>query len=135
MINPIIISLVFLSVGFSQKEYDITNIIERDDVYVMKFSDEIVNGEVFQMIDDMKIPLGKMKNGKKDGLWTSWFKSGQKHIEETFKDGGKDGLFTLWHSNRQKKIEGTFKDGAHQVRDTIKYDFVCGGVQRRWLSE
>ena len=161
MINHIIISLLILLVGCStsQKEYDINNINYRYDGYIKKFSDEKVNGKVFQMIDDIQVPLGKMKNGTKDGLWTSWFKSGQKHIEETFKDGEKDGLFTLWHSNRQKKIEGTFKDGeqnglwtywdkngqmmyygtfkdgAHQVRDTIKYDFVCGGVQRRWLSE
>ena len=38
-----------------------------------KFSDEIVNGNVYQMSDDIIIPLGKMKNGKKDGLWTKWY--------------------------------------------------------------
>ena len=38
-----------------------------------KFSDEIVNGNVYQMSDDIIIPLGKMMNGKKDGLWTKWY--------------------------------------------------------------
>ena len=37
MINPIIISLVFLSVGFSQKEYDINNINYRYDGYELDF--------------------------------------------------------------------------------------------------
>ena len=73
MKNHLIISLLFLSVGLSQQEYDINQIVERNDVYVKKFSDEIVNGNVYQMSDDIIIPLGKMKNGKKDGLWTKWY--------------------------------------------------------------
>ena len=89
MKNHIIISLLILLIGCStsQKEYDINNITERNGVYVKKFSDEKVNGKVFQMVDDMKVPLGKMKNGKKDGLWTSWYENGQKKEEVTFKDG------------------------------------------------
>ena len=67
MKNHIIISLLFLSVGFSQKEYDINHIVEQNGVYIKKFSDEIVNGKVFQMFGDMKVPLGKMKDGKKEG--------------------------------------------------------------------
>jgi len=70
-----------------------------------------VNGEVFQVVDDMKVPIGKMKNGKKDGLWTSWYENGQKESEETFKDGKRDGLWTWWYENGQKKEEVTFKDG------------------------
>ena len=156
MKNHIIISLLILSVGCStfQKEYDINNITERNGVYVKKFSDEKVNGKVFQMVDDMKVPLGKMKNGKKDGLWTGWDDNGQKKSEGTFKDGKWDGLWTLWYDNGQKMYNGTFKNGELlsyiaylengtigwdtekiNVIDTIKYDWVCGGVQRRWLSD
>ena len=61
----LIISLLFLSVGFCQQEYDINQIIERNDVYVKKFSDEIVNGKVFQMFGDIKVDLGYIKNGGK----------------------------------------------------------------------
>ena len=89
MKNHIIISLLILSVGCStfQKEFDINNITERNGVYVKKFSDEKVNGKVFQMVDDMKVPLGKMKNGKKEGKWTFWWKNGQKGYEGTWKNG------------------------------------------------
>ena len=155
MINHIIISLLILLVGCStsQKEYDINNINYRYDGYIKKFSDEKVNGKVFQMIDDIQVPLGKMKNGKKDGLWTGWDDNGQKRSKGTYKDGKMDGLWTLWYDNGQKMYNGTFKNGEllsyiaylengtiggtdkMNVIDTIKYDFVCGGVQRRWLSE
>ena len=86
MKNHIIISLLILLVGCStsQKEYDINHIVKLNGVYVKEISDEIVNGEVFQVVDDMKVPIGKMKNGKKDGLWTSWYENGQKESEETF---------------------------------------------------
>jgi hypothetical protein len=68
----LIISLLFLSVGFCQQEYDINQIVERNDVYVKKFSDEIVNGKVFQMFGDIKVDLGYIKNGEKERLWTWW---------------------------------------------------------------
>jgi len=79
--------LLFISVGFCQKEYDIDHIIKQDGVYIKKFSDEKVNGKVFQMFGDMKVPLGKMKDGKKEGKWISWYPNGQKRLEETWKDG------------------------------------------------
>ena len=87
MKNHLIISLLFLSVGFSQQEYDINHITEQNGVYIKKFSDEIVNGKVFQMVDSIKVPLGKMKDGKKNGKWTRWYNNGQKWKEGTFKDG------------------------------------------------
>ena len=48
------------------KEYNIENIYERasDKVYIKKFSDEVVNGNVYKMFGDQKAVLGKMVNGK-----------------------------------------------------------------------
>ena len=154
MINRITPLLLFIGLAWGQKEYNINHIVEQDSVYKKKFSDKIVNGNVYQMSDDIKVPLGKMKNGKKDGLWTGWGDNGQKKSEGTFKDGKWDGLWTLWYDNGQKMYDGTFKNGELlsyiaylengtigwdtekiNVIDTIKYDWVCGGVQRRWLSE
>ena len=93
----IISLLLFLSVGFSQKEYNINHILKRDGVYIKKFSDEIVNGKVFQMFGDNKVPLGMVTNGKINGKWTSWYKNGQKDREVHYKDGKEDGLHTSWY--------------------------------------
>jgi len=46
--------------AWGQKEYNINHIIEQDSVYKKKFSDEIVNGRVYQMFDDLKVTLGKI---------------------------------------------------------------------------
>ena len=110
--------LLIVGCSTSQKEYDINHIVKLNGVYVKEISDEIVNGEVFQVVDDMKVPIGKMKNGKKDGLWTSWYEIGQKESEETFKDGKRDGLWTRWYKNGQKYSEGTYKDGKEDGLQT-----------------
>jgi hypothetical protein len=53
---------------------------------------------------------GTFKDGKQDGLWTSWDENGQKEREGTRKDGKLEGLDTTWHDNGEKKWEGTYKD-------------------------
>jgi len=103
MKNHIIISLLFLSVGLSQKEYDINHIVLQNGVYIKKFSDEIVNGKVFQMGGDMKVPLGKMKDGKKEGKWMVWYDNGTKQEEQNYKDGKKNGLTTKWTENGRRR--------------------------------
>ena len=65
--------LLLIGLAWGQKDYNINQLIEQGGIYMEKFSDEIVNGNVYQMSDDIIIPLGKMKNGKKDGLWTKWY--------------------------------------------------------------
>ena len=50
------------------------------------------------------------KDGKYDGLWTFWYKNGQKKIEETYKDGKQDGLSTRWYEDGQMMSE-KIKDG------------------------
>ena len=48
---------------------------------------------------------------ERDGLYTNWYKNGQKRDELTYKDGKFDGLYTNWYENGQKRFEGTYKDG------------------------
>ena len=110
MKNQLIISLLIFSVGFSQKEYDINHVLEKKGVYIKKFSDEEVNGSVYQMFGDIKMDLGYIKNGKKEGLWTKWYDNGQKGIEGTYKDGLEFGLWTYFYENGQKQIEGIYTD-------------------------
>ena len=111
VMKKILVIILFLSAGYSQKEYNIKHIVEQSGVYKKKFSDEIVNGKVFLMYGDMKVSLGKMKNGKKDGKWKYWRENGLKWEEGIYKDGKEDGLWTTWYVNGQKEREATFKYG------------------------
>ena len=141
MKNHIIISLLFLSVGLSQQEYDFMNLIEMDNgLWTEKFSDEPISGKVYGGFGEVKplkkVYIGNLLNGKKEGNWktyyhstgkkkydenykdgkldrlrTKWYENGQKESEETYKNGKEDGVYTIWYENGQKQIEGTFKDG------------------------
>mgnify|MGYP000223978526 CR=1 FL=1 len=152
MKNHIIISLLFLSVGLSQQEYDFMNLIEMDNgLWTEKFSDEPISGKVYGGFGEVKplkkVYIGNLLNGKKEGRWksyyhstgkkkydlnfkdgkpdginTEWYENGQKTYEGTHKDGKQDGLWTEWYDNGQKKYEGTFKDGKRDGKCTGWYE-------------
>ena len=126
--------LLFIGLAWGQKEYNINHIFEQDSIYKKKFSDEIVNGSIYQVIDDMKVLIGKIKNGKKEGLWTEWYPNkrkleetykhgildgsvslyyvtGQKEWRHTYNSGQFEGLWTYWYENGQREMEGFYKDG------------------------
>ena len=86
----LLLIVLLLSLGFSQK------LTEVDRGYYE-------NGQ--------KSYEGTIKDGKPDGLFTSWYENGQKEEEGIFKDKEQDGLWTSWYKNGQKKDERTYKDG------------------------
>ena len=51
------------------------------------------------------------KDGKLDGLQTTWYENGQKHYQITTKDGQSNGLTTEWYENGLKFKEEPYKDG------------------------
>ena len=92
------------SLGTNYTGMPVTDEPEQDGIYLFREEDKY---------DFSKYPMAfaTIKNGKEDGLWTTWYKNGQKKYEDTHKDGKKDGLSTEWYDNGQKKKEGTYKDG------------------------
>ena len=91
---------------------DMESLEERDDLYYQPNESEPFSGWAKTMSDSGQVAvLGRLKDGKLDGLWTDWHENGQKMVEMIYKDGEVDGLFTMWHENGQKEEERTFKDG------------------------
>jgi antitoxin component YwqK of YwqJK toxin-antitoxin module len=111
MKNHIIISLLFLSVGLSQQEYNYNDLVEMDNgLWTEKFSDEPISGKVFGYFGEdgnlKKVYMGNMVNGKKEGKWVGYYHStGKKIYEEYYKDGKKDGLSTDWYENGKMKMK------------------------------
>ena len=66
--------------------------------------------------------LVQKKDGKKDGLATSWHKNRQKKFSVNFKDGKRVGLATGWYDNGQKGAEGNYKDGKEDGLWTEWYE-------------
>ena len=59
-------------------------------------------------------------------------KNGQKKDETTYKDGKKHGLYTSWYDNGQKEKEATFKDGKELGPVTEKW---YGYVRKYYVKE
>lgn len=58
-----------------------------------------------------KVEQGYFKNGIRDGLWIQWSPNGEKENEGAYKDGRRDGLWTLWDSDGKKISEITYQNG------------------------
>jgi len=65
--------ILFIPLVQSQTEkYNIKDIVELDGVFFRNFSNEKVNGFVFKVDGDISIPLGMIKDGRKQGQWLEW---------------------------------------------------------------
>ena len=89
---------------------------------------ELYSGKVFKnRMGGKKEFEGSYKVGKKEGLWTYYYKNGTRE-ETTYKDGEYDGLRTRWYENGQKSSEHTYKDGKPNGLRTSWYE----NGQKRW---
>ena len=89
---------------------DIEPLEEPDDLHYQ--NNEPFSGWGKMMYDSGQVlVLVQLKDGKADGLSTSWYEDGQKAQESTYKDGERDGLMTSWNEDGQKSYEVTWKDG------------------------
>ena len=72
---------------------------------------------------------GKVKDGKKNDIWTEWYENGQISEEANYKDGKYDGKMTYWHQNGQMESElneehfEILKDGIHKLCVTTQNEF------------
>ena len=128
MKNYLIISLLFLSLGYSQKEYNINDLIDMDNgLWTIKFSDEPITGKVYGYFGEegnlKKVYMGKLLNGRSEGKFVDYYHStGRKSLESYFKDGKRHGLHTSWYENGQKEYEGNFKDEKKDGLHTSWYE-------------
>ena len=129
-----VLFLILVGCSISHKEYDIDQLILIDEVYYKKSSDEIVDGKVFQIFGDMKMGLGYIKNGTKEGLWTWWFENGEKKNEGMFKDGKENGLHKWWYNNGHKSEERTYMDGVKYGLWTKWYDNGQKGIEGTYID-
>ena len=92
-------------------------------IYYDKISNKPQTGEAFSNYNDQrKKSNGNLLDGKKDGLWTEWFRDGQIRSREIYENGQANGIWEQWHENGQMILRASFKNGnAHGLR-TEWYD-------------
>ena len=124
----LIVLPLFLSVGFSQQEYNSNDLIEMDNgLWSVKFSDEPISGKVYGYFGEIKplkkVYIGNLRKGKREGKWVFYYQStGTKSYEYNFRNGKEDGLSTSWYENGQKKVERTYKGGERNGLQTWWYE-------------
>ena len=68
--------------------------------------------ETVGLTDSGKVSFqGKLKNGKPDGEWITFFPDGRPRWKGIKKEGISDGPFIMWYPEGRKKMEGSYKDG------------------------
>jgi len=88
-------------IGLKEK---ITNVIqERNGIAYLPNEEEPFTGkyEVFYLEGHKKRVI-TYKNGKREGITTTWFENGQKQFEENYKDGKIEGIATFWFEDGSK---------------------------------
>ena len=88
-------------------------------------------GDVYRILKNNKINLGKIKNGKKEGSWTEfvyrirllqsfdlkigewngWNKNGNNTYKGKYNKGKKDSIWYYWFENGQLSDSGKYKEG------------------------
>ena len=84
------------------------DLVEREGVYYKKFTDVPFTGKVTGQYQ------GKIRNGKKDGSWVSYYKNGQLSFKGTYKDGKEDGPCVSYYENGKLSQKGEYKNGKRE---------------------
>ena len=51
------------------------------------------------------------KNGKREGLWESYYRNGQLHTKGFYRKGKREGEWEFYFRNGQLECKGTYKNG------------------------
>ena len=84
---------------------------------------------------------GKEGLDQRHGVWTSWYRNGQKQLEGRYVEDAPVGKFSWWHANGQKAIEGEYVTGKQNGKWTwwhqngqknIEGEYASGNPSNKW---
>jgi antitoxin component YwqK of YwqJK toxin-antitoxin module len=80
-------------------------LVYRDGLYFKKFTNVPFTGKTTGEWQ------GKLKDGKRVGLWVLYWENGQLHYKVFYKNGKKDGPFKNFNQDGTLAFEGVYKNG------------------------
>lgn len=105
--------LVILGLGFSacseaidKSETDVASLEKSQKATVYEDGPYLVYHET----GEIKI-VGEYKNGKRTGLWTSWFATGEIQSEVNYESDLENGEYKVFYANGNLKIKGFYNKG------------------------
>ena len=110
-----ILFILFLSTSFSSLAWSSENY--EDCIYknMKGIGSDLGAKEIIDLCKAKHLREGNYKDGKRDGMWTTWYENGLKWTVENYKDAMKDGKSTEWFANGQIKTEENYKYGKKET--------------------
>ena len=107
--------LFFISLISAQPTVRINNLHKKDGLFYQPRDSKPYTGKIIDVNDNGDISLeGKFAVGKRNGIWMTWYNSGQKEHEGSYKNGLKSGLWKSWYENGQPWKEGFYFAGKKE---------------------
>ena len=73
-----------------------------------------------EYIDSIQVVRGTYVNGKKEGLWTTWYQNGNMKAEGHYRDDLKDGMWVEWYSDGTLMWKGEWNMGTRKIQDPTR---------------
>lgn len=67
--------------------------------------------ELVRYPDGSKKLTGHLENGKRHGVWSSWYKDGSLKSELRYRHGKRHGFYKTWYKNGQLRYKGQYHHG------------------------
>ncbi len=104
------LALALLALPSWGADLTIDDLVERNDLYYKKFTNEPFTGKVSGKQN------GKFKDGKSVGEWEEYHENGQLKYVENYSDGKREGYWEYFNEDGTVDTErtGTYKNGVKQ---------------------
>ncbi|MCL2327901.1 MAG: hypothetical protein FWC39_05235 [Bacteroidetes bacterium] len=121
--KPVLLATIFscfaIALFAQNQKVELRQLQQSNNVYF--YEEKPYTGMVYEKYENGSIGLwGELKNGKREGVWTYWYRSGTKKRETTFVNNQKEGTTYYWHENGSLAKEITFR--ANQNIDQKLWD-------------
>ena len=118
----------------SQKDYNTKDLVIFEDKFLIKFSDEIVNGDVYTTYTGIKVKNGRIIRGTKDGTWVDWHETGTKKLEYNLLDGFLSGGVKMWNEKGKLIASGNYVkgNGTTIIQNLYPDSFPTNGRDGSW---
>jgi len=120
---------LFLLFACSPEKVNFSQLQDRNGLFYMANKDKPFSGDV-SSYNNGKVELeGRLEDGLRVGLWTTYYPNSQKKSEGNYKEGLKDGTWTYWKENGQQESVEVYKFGkmltnegtvTEPAKDTVK---------------
>ena len=125
----LIMTLMLVAVGGMSQTY---MIFEGDTVNVVDL-DSMKQGRWYYFYDSLQTVIsctGNYVDNKRQGVWTDFYRNGNKRCEISYQDNRKYGLMKSYYENGNIAEEGSW-DGQHWVGN-YKFYYWTGGIAYNW---